>query len=341
VTRDFVISAGLAGAFLLSACGPTTPVAYGDAHALIVAAPAELWAQVGDTVEAALEPRIRTVRAERTMTITHAPPGSTEWRELRRWRRVLVVGEAGDPWVQPVVARAGQPEQLPALLEAENIWARGEQRVFALVLPPGGGAAEVQQLLPALHERVDTRFRQYAVERMFASGRNLELWEQLGHEAGFQLLLPQVYRTERLDSAYVFSNVYRADSDIVRVVLVSWRDGAVPLSREAIVSWRDSWLDRYGNYRQETVPEHTTGRPIAHEGAPAFEVQGTWQRPPGEWPAAGPFITRVVQCAEQNRSYLLDAWLFAPGRAKYEYMIQLEQILNSFRCADGAARTAA
>ena len=32
--------------------------------------------------------------------------------------------------------------------------------------------------------------------------------------------------------------------------------------------------------------------------------------------------------------YLIDAWLYAPGRDKYEYMIQLEEILGSFRCLD-------
>jgi hypothetical protein len=30
--------------------------------------------------------------------------------------------------------------------------------------------------------------------------------------------------------------------------------------------------------------------------------------------------------------YLLDAWLYAPGKQKYEYMIQLQTILDTFRC---------
>jgi len=30
--------------------------------------------------------------------------------------------------------------------------------------------------------------------------------------------------------------------------------------------------------------------------------------------------------------YLIDAWLYAPGKEKYEYMIQLQTILNTFRC---------
>jgi hypothetical protein len=30
--------------------------------------------------------------------------------------------------------------------------------------------------------------------------------------------------------------------------------------------------------------------------------------------------------------YLLDAWLYAPGRPKHEFMIQLSTILDTFRC---------
>jgi hypothetical protein len=42
-------------------------------------------------------------------------------------------------------------------------------------------------------------------------------------------------------------------------------------------------------------------------------------------------LTRLVQCPEYV--YLVDSWLYAPGRAKYEYMVQLQTLLDSFRCA--------
>jgi hypothetical protein len=314
-------------------CGPATPVAYGEANSLIVAAPEAIWTDVRDTLLGALEPRIRTVRDERTFNVTHVSPGSAEWRELRRWKRVLVVGAADDAWVEPVVTRAGAPASLPALMEAQDIWARGEQRVIAAVLPPGGGASEVQALLPALHELLDRRYREYALGRMYASGRNRELEAHLAAEAGFALALPQIYRPERLDSGYLFSNVYRADSEIVRVVLVAWRSGVAPLGGEGTLQWRQATLAEYENYDQVMVGEQTSGRELDLPDGPGYEVQGIWQRPLGEWPAAGPFLTRMVTCPAADRTYLLDAWLYAPGRDKYEYMIQLETILDSFRCA--------
>jgi len=73
--------------------------------------------------------------------------------------------------------------------------------------------------------------------------------------------------------------------------------------------------------------------PFQFRGRPAYQIRAIWSNPPElQWPAAGPFVTRAVICPQQNRMYLLDAWLYAPGKDKYEYMIQLETILDSFQC---------
>ncbi|MDX1576985.1 MAG: DUF4837 family protein, partial [Gemmatimonadota bacterium] len=59
-------------------------------------------------------------------------------------------------------------------------------------------------------------------------------------------------------------------------------------------------------------------------------VTGVWQDEKGDFPAAGPFITWLVQCPDDT--YVIDAWLYAPNEPKYEYMLQLQEILGSFRC---------
>ena len=63
------------------------------------------------------------------------------------------------------------------------------------------------------------------------------------------------------------------------------------------------------------------------------EVRTVWANPPEDaFPAGGPLITRVIPCKHQDRHYLADAWLYAPGKDKYQYILQLEAILNSFSC---------
>ena len=45
-----------------------------------------------------------------------------------------------------------------------------------------------------------------------------------------------------------------------------------------------------------------------------------------------------VACPAQDRLYFLDSWLYAPGKDKWEYIIQLETILQTFRCGTNADR---
>ena len=104
---------------------------------------------------------------------------------------------------------------------------------------------------------------------------------------------------------------------------------------EGILEWRAELAGSYGE-PQEVDLSNVDAGPFEFRGQPAYEIQAIWKNPPElNWPAAGPFITRAVICAQQNRMYLLDAWLYAPGKEKYEYMIQLETILDTFRCGPG------
>jgi hypothetical protein len=72
---------------------------------------------------------------------------------------------------------------------------------------------------------------------------------------------------------------------------------------------------------------------VSFEGRTAVEIRAQWRNPPDRgWPAGGPLIVRSLTCDAQDRAYLLDAWLYAPGHEKYEYMIQLETLLDTFQC---------
>lgn len=331
--RSFAAAAGL----LLTAvaCG-RAPAAFGPANSIIVIVPDGLWATVDDSVHAALEPEIFAVRDEPAFQLTQISPTAPAWRDLRKWKQVLVIGQADDPWVAPALDRqAARSPAAARLVEAADIWARG-QRVTALVLPPGGGRADVLATLTDLRDSVDTRYRAYALKRMFASGRDVELRGRLAREAGFALLLPEVYDEQVQGSTYVFRNHYRPD-DLARSVLVTWRPGtSEALDPENVLDWRTSVAQEFYDPGQVTGRDEIESRPLERFGARALEVRGIWSSPSSEWPAAGPFISRVIVCPAQDRTYLVDAWLYAPGTDKYEYMLQLETILESFACGDGA-----
>ncbi len=330
--RSIIFALTVALAATAAACGGRSPVAYGDANSIIVVAPDTLWASVKDTVQSVMEPRIFTVRSERTFELTYISPADPDWAKLRQWKQVLVIGRPDDPWVAPALGGRGEAARsLPALVEGGDIWARGQQ-VTALVLPDDRVEEAVVEILPTLHEFFDQRFRRQVRERMFVSGADTALRDTLRREAGFSLLVPNVYRKSRLGAAYRFINANPSAGTLDRSILVTWREGAAPLSADALLAWRDSLGAGEYEWGQAADRDAARGRVLAGYAAGSIEVQGVWLGTDSTFPMAGPFLSRAVPCAAQDRMYLLDAWLYAPAKEKYEYMIQLEAVLDSFEC---------
>jgi hypothetical protein len=320
----------LAAAALLGCNG--SQQAMGTVNSIIVLAPDSVWAAIGDSVLAALEPRVFTVRDERTFDVTHISPQDPRWTELRRFRQVLAIGTAQDGWVEPVLRRADDAA-VPGVTQVRNVWARN-QLVTAVVVPPGQGPEAALAQVPRASSLIDSTFRQQALQRMYTSRPDTTLRDSLLRAEGFGILLPNVYRQLTRDhQVFLFQNSTQIGGDLVRSVLVTWRDELAEPSPEAALAWREELATAEYRPAQQTPRERTEGQLLAIEGRPAAEVQGIWDGTDPSWPMSGPFITRMVQCPAQGRTYLLDGWLYSPGRPKYEYMIQLQTILNTFTCA--------
>lgn len=308
--------------------------AMGTVNSVIVITTDSLWSAIGDSVVAALEPRIFTVRDERTFEITHVSPQDPLWAELRRFRQILTIGTPGDGWVAPALRAADGDAAAPAVMQARNVWARN-QLVTIVTVPQGAGADAALALVPAASSVIDSTFRAYARQRMFASRPDSVLRDSLLRNEGFGILLPNVYRPlTRDEDVYLFQNSTTIGGDLVRSVLITSRAGLHDPTGDTALAWRDSVAVAEYRPPQETGGERIAERTITVGGVPAAEVQGIWNGTDPSWPMSGPFMTRLIQCPAQDRTYLVDAWLYSPGRAKYEYMIQLETILNTFECSD-------
>lgn len=315
----------------LTACDGSTRLAMGEVNSIIVVAEDELWSQVSDTVLTTLQPRIFAVRDEPTFQLTHTTPTSGDWVELRRFRQILTIGRPDDPWVRPALEEADTVVTPPALVEVNRVWARN-QRVTVLVVGESGGADWIRSMADSLASLLDRRYRVWAQNRMYVSGHDTALVETLRREGGFGVDMPVVYRWRQLgDSVFAFLNDNPDASELVRWLTVTWRSAPEgDPTAESALEWRDSLASSLYDWGQRTDRERLQVDTLA--GPPAgIEVRGVWTGV-DDFPQAGPFIARLVDCPAQDRRYLLDAWLYAPAKDKYQYMIQLETLLDSFRC---------
>ncbi len=331
MNRTRATIAVFAATLWIAACDEK-PLSYGDANSIIAVMSAAQWEAVGDEVYDALEPTITTVRAEKTFTVTYQEPYAEFWDRLRRFRQTLVVGSREDEYVQDVLAEARDEITENGLHQVYDVWSSG-QTVTLILLDAGWGPDDLRPYLPEVNGLLDGQYRRYAQNRMYFSGVDSALADTLSLEAGFTMYFPDVYRWEQRDSIYIFRNDNPDPSELIRQVAVTWRTPAPGLlEQDALLDWRTSLVAEY-NEPQDVVLENSGNRAYDFEGTPAYEVQAMWRNPPERgWPAGGPFVTRTVTCDSQDRTYILDAWLYAPGKEKYEYMIQLETLLDTFRC---------
>lgn len=340
-SRSPLPGAALAALVALSVVGCADEQgAYGDASSIVTAVPGDVWAEVRDSVYRALEPTIYTVRDEKTFTVTHVDPREPAlWGDLKRFRQLLVVGPADAEWVAPVLAAAREADRSGTVVQASDVWARG-QTVTAVVTGEGAVREGLLGALDDLHTLYDRQYRQLAVTRMFISRPDSALADTLAARAGFSLLLPQVYTWASRDSVFIFRNDNPDPSELIRQVAVTWAS-PIPegMEGEDFLAWREELAREHYTDDQVTEFQNLQAERLTFRGRDAYQIQAVWQSPPGAWPAGGPFLLRAVACEEQDRMYLLDAWLYAPGKEKYQYMIQLETILDSFRCGAEAGET--
>lgn len=309
---------------------------WGDGNSVITAMSPDLWAEVEQEVYGALETTTYTVRDEKDFTVTYAEPGGEHWNNMRRFRVLLLAGRADDWFVAQALEHAEEPVEGPGVHEVRGVWSR-DQIVTVVVLPPENRAEFVRTALPEVHERLDRNFRRYVYRRMYLTGLDSVLADTLRRESGFELMLPRVYRHEDLDTLHIFRNDNPDPSELIRQIAVTWAE-PIPegLRGEDLVSWRNRLAALHYNHPQSSEIEG--GRNLDYRGRQAYEVRGRWTNPPElGWPAGGLFVVRGVPCLEQDRMYVLDAWLYAPGKQHYEYVIQLETLLDTFRCGSGSS----
>jgi hypothetical protein len=287
-----------------------------------------------DSVYAVLSPSIWTVREDYTFRVNYRSP--TDTNSWWRFRELILIGSQEDAWLMEALVTLPDDvtPEAPGIYEVEDVWATGQTVTIVLTDPQGDIQEQVLSRISEVHDLLLGRYLRGAWYRMFLSGIDSALADTLHFTAGFSLLLPQVYDWGVEDSVYVFRNDNPDPAELIRQFTVTWRTPApLEIPPDSLLEWRAGISQLYWTYPQVADEESLRSTPLPSENLRGMETRGAWRNPPGSmWPAAGAFILRSVSCPHQNRLYLVDAWLYAPGEDKWEYMLQLETILNSFKC---------
>jgi hypothetical protein len=316
---------------LLSACGEGPPTE-GNAHEVVAVVAAERWGELERPVRDAIERRVSGVSDERVFTVVHQEPYGEGWEERSRAPQLVLIGTFADPWIQEALDEAETPLRDPGLARVLGVWA-DRQVANVVVLPEAGDDDHLEEHLAGVYAQLHADFRAIVRMEMYASGANTELADSLWETEKFGVLIPNSYAWSRTDSTFLFWPEDEAEADVERRVSVTWMNPAPPsFEIDEVLAWRERTARAYYGAPQEVVGRVTAER-LAFAGYVALEVRGQWTRrtESGET-QEGSLLTRVAVCEGQNRAYLLDSWLHTAAAETYEYVVQLETILDTFRC---------
>lgn len=334
MTRSSILHHILLAALILGAFGcaePRPPAMLAEFNVLVVT-PDAMWNTVSRVLDEPLGVRPFGLQAEHPLQLTQRDPGAVTTSDLQRYRQVVVVGGTDVSFVVDALGGLTSGTELPSLSTSRDVWATG-QGVVVLALPSGADEEDLRAPLGEVARILMVGLHDWTIERMYAAGTDPEI-DSAATASGFGLDVPGNYGWQwPADSTLLIASRPTGMDPLVRSVLVTWRplDGeqATP---ETALDWRE------GVALRVYEGEHTTRRdPIevaeVTGAASGLQVSGFWSAIVDGELRGGPTRVRVVDCPDQGRRYLLDGWIYAPNRGKYRYLIQLEAVLDSFRCS--------
>ena len=143
--------------------------------------------------------------------------------------------------------------------------------------------------------------------------------------AGFQINLQTDYIAAQNNDSLKFIRFIRQHP--TRWIMVAWGENDEPITPEFVYKRRkllgNSFLDPVVTYDDKWSWKETT-----LNEQPAILIRGIWatQKTTG----GGPFFTYCCEAPDDNRYYLVDGAVFAPGQSKMPYLWQLDIMAQTF-----------
>jgi hypothetical protein len=182
-----------------------------------------------------------------------------------------------------------------------------------------------------LFDAIDRNVRAHIRKKTFQDGVRDEMGE-IARLWNWSMDIPADYRVRHYYPEKQFVSFWKRVPD--RMVFVYWEEGCDSISAGSFKRLRNRLTDEY--YESDRIAD----RGFSFEwnefrGQDALFVEGLWEN--DEYIAGG-YFTGIFFCnPDQNRTYLLDACLFAPGTDKKTYIKEIEIILSTFRTGDSSS----
>lgn len=223
------------------------------------------------------------------------------------------------------------------LLSKKNEWARGQEVMFLY----GKSEQTLSRLIETNKDKLQKHFNQIEKSRLnkslYVSKELKEVGSLLSRNHGFSLRIPYGWRIDYESPEDNFIWLRNPGLAVDKNLWICYTDYNGPEDFDNVVALRNNVTRRYIFDNKEVndtsyVVVEKLVPPIVREinfhGQYAKEIKGLWKT--NNLSMGGPFISYVFADAANGRLYIIDGFVYSPGKPQREFIRELETILWTF-----------
>jgi hypothetical protein len=314
-------------------CRKKQLIAGGERDVIVVLAQDSEWARSEEVLRKALEREVYTPNREKIYELMHGQPEMLS--SYIYAKNLILIGDIGSSTeasnlietllTEEALAKVKRNEAY--IFEKENPWAFA-QYLMVIASPGEPGAAEiVEKNSDLIFQFFENASHKRAKWLIYSGGREHDRERALQKKAHVSMELPIGFYMKELDTVETFATFVRKFP--YRLISIGWSDTLLEvLSLEDACRKRDSIATRYFE-KDSVVKDQTEGRQVDFLGRKAYKIEGIWEN--NEKVMGGPFRTYFFNDTLHDRSYFIDIHVFAPGKKKWFYLMELEAIAATFK----------
>ncbi len=348
----------IAGLVFLMSCNsetaskykPKTP-AFGKMNDVVVICDKNLWSSfIGDTFAYYYESAFPVMpQPEAIFDIRHMTSEEVLADDLKKQLRTFVVlanfKDTASPtsaWVKEdlgtdKIARAMSDSTFYSSV-GQDKWARDQLIIYLFGKDLNTLAHSIAGTFPAVAKRIQEHDKKQLNANVYAHKKDNTLaHDLLIREYGLDLQVPADYVQAPIKADFSwFRKDFNGMSQHLLIAKKKYTSQA-DMSQANLVKWRDELVSKIeGGSKGSYMKSNTVDLPVYEyayqlNGSYTKELRGIWEMENDFM--GGPFFNYTLLDAKRNELIMIDAFVFAPGKEKRDYMQQLDHIAKTARIA--------
>ena len=210
-------------------------------------------------------------------------------------------------------------------------WAKGQLVVYIMGKNQADLAANIIRAFPRIAERIRKHDLEQLRAQTYVHGKANQVASVINETFGLKMDVPGDFQLAIKEDNFIWIRKDTRDlTSNIAIRTYPYKDAA-QLEKESIIDMRDrlglkiegSTLGSYMQTNAVDLPVYTYNKEL--DGRFAIESRGIWEMT--EDFLGGPFINYAI--INGDKIYLIDAFVYAPGKDKRDYVQQLELVVSS------------